>query len=177
MHAPFARANAARHSVLHWTFARLGSRVVVNSVENFRNAFDRGRSFAITDRTRHARWILPCCLSLRKRAARRVNQSDSTRRGVERFGRDRDCVPVLFRSLCPKRKPLHAALYEADRPFSENDRLSVSVAKCPCSLGSSIRRTLTWRYCTRRRNVEILRFKQPPVALKIAVGVVFRARC
>jgi hypothetical protein len=48
--------------------------------------------------------------------------------GAERPGRDSDCLPVLFRGLCPQRKPLHAVLHDTDRPFSKTDRLSLPLA-------------------------------------------------
>src|SRR5439155_9932046 len=144
-----APADAARHSVLCWTVLRLGSRASGNCVGNVRNAFNRHRSFEITDRGRHARWVFPRRLPLRKRAARRVDQSDSPRGGAERPGRDSYFLPVLFRVLCPQRKPLHAVLHGTNRPFSETDRLSVPFAWCPCSLESSIWHTLTLNITTR----------------------------
>src|SRR6266404_7490243 len=141
-------ADAARHSVLRWTLLRLGSRARGNRVENFRNAFNRRRSFEITDRSRYARRIFPRRLPFRKRAARRADQSNSPRCGAERPGRDSDCLPVLLRGLCPQRKPLHAVLHGIDRPFSETDRLSVALAQYPCSLESSVRHGLMWRYAS-----------------------------
>jgi hypothetical protein len=59
---------------------------------------------------------------------RRVDQSDSARCGAERPGRDSDYLPVLFRGLCLQCKPLHAVLPGSDRPFSETDRVSVTLA-------------------------------------------------
>jgi Protein of unknown function (DUF2867) len=47
--------------------------------KTLRNPSYRDRSFEITGRSRHARWIFPRRLPLRKRAARRVDQSDSSR--------------------------------------------------------------------------------------------------
>src|SRR6266566_4371988 len=132
------RADAARHSAFRWTVLQLGSRASGNSVENLRNAFNRHRSFEITGQSRHERRVFPRRLPLRKRAARRVDQSDSPRCGAERSGRDSDCLPVLLRGLCPQRKPLHAVVHGTNRPFSETDRLSVPLAKCACSLESSI---------------------------------------
>jgi hypothetical protein len=121
-------ANAARHSVLHWTVLRLGSRASGNRVENLCNPPNRHRSFEIIGRSRYARWVFPCRLPLRKRSARRTDQSDSPRCGAQRPGRDVDCLPVLFRGLCPQRKPLHAVLHGTNRPISETDRLSVPLA-------------------------------------------------
>src|SRR6266496_6070538 len=89
--------------------------------------------------------VFPRRLPVRKRAAGRVDQSDSPRGGAEQPGRDSDCLPVLFRGLCPQRKPLHAVLHGTNRPFSKTDRLSVPLAWCPCSLESSIWHMLTWR--------------------------------
>jgi len=89
----------------------LGSRATGNGRENLRNTLNRHRSFEITGRSRHARWIFPRRLPLRKRATRRVDQSNSSRCGVEHSGRDSDCLPVLFGGLCPQRKPLHAVLH------------------------------------------------------------------
>src|SRR5207248_10078118 len=143
------RANAARYSVLRWTVLRLGSRASGDRVANLRNAFNRRRSFEITSPNRDARWVFPRHLPLRKRAACRVDQSDSPRCGAEHPGRDSDCLPVLFRGLRPQRKPLHAVLHGASRPFSETDRLSVPLAWCPCSLESSIWHTLTLNITTR----------------------------
>src|SRR6266480_7988787 len=151
IHALPPRADSARHSALRWTVLRLGSRASGNRVENLRNAFNRYRSFEITGRSRRTRWVFPRRLPLRKRAACRVDQSDSPRCGAERPGRNSDCLPVLFWGLCPQRKPLHAVLHGNDRSFSETDRLSVPLAQCPCSLESSIRHRLTWRYCKQRR--------------------------
>src|SRR5436309_10328198 len=151
IHALPARADAARHSPLRWTVLRLGPRATSNGY--LRNSSYSHRSFEITDRTWHARWFFPRHLSLRKRAARRVDQSDNPRCGVEYPGRDTDCLPVLSRGLCPQRKSLHAVLHDTDRSFSETDRLSVPLAKCPCSLEPSIRHRLTRRYRTRRRKL------------------------
>src|SRR6266480_4842599 len=138
IHALPPRADSARHSALRWTVLRLGSRASGNRVENLRNAFNRRRSFEITGRSRHARWVFSRRLPLRKRAARRVDQSDSPRCGAEHPRRDSDCLPVLFWGLCPPRKLLHAVLHGTNRPFSETDRLSVPLAWCSLSLVSSL---------------------------------------
>src|SRR6266566_793191 len=150
MRALFPRADAARDPVLRWTVLRLGPRATGKRVENLRNAFNQHRSFEIAGRCRHPRWIFPCRLSLRKRTARRVDQSDSPRRGTKCSGRDTDCLPILLRGLCPQRKPLHALLHGTDRPFPETNRLSVALAQYPCSLESSIRHGLMWRYASAR---------------------------
>ena len=113
-------------------------------------------SFAITGRSQRAIWIFPRRLPLQKRAARRVDQSNSPCRSAEHLGRDTDCLPVLFRGLCSQRKPRHAVLHGTDRSFSETHRLSVALARCPCSLGPRIRHKLTCRYCNRRRTDSIV---------------------
>jgi hypothetical protein len=92
--------------------------------------------------------------------------------GAERPSQDSDRLSVLFRGLCPQRKPLQSVLHGTDRPFSETDRLSVSLAWRSFSLESSIWRRPMPRYCKRRENRETLRIKQLPLLLKITVGVV-----
>src|SRR6266480_2733091 len=139
MQAPFTRANATPHSVLRWTDFRLGSRASADHMQNLLNAFDRHRSFAIARPSRNARRIFPRGVPLRKRTTARVDQSDSSCCGVERFGGDDEWLPVLFGGLCPKRESLHAILHGSHQSLSENDCLSVSVARCPCSMGSGIR--------------------------------------
>jgi hypothetical protein len=114
-----------RHPFLRWTVLRVGPRA--SCYRYLRNTFDRHRSFEITGRSRYARWVLPRGLPLRKRAARRADQSDRPRCGAQRLGRDSDCLPVLLRSLCPQRKPVHAVLHGTDRPLSETDRLSIAL--------------------------------------------------
>jgi hypothetical protein len=57
MHASIPCANSTRYSVFRWPILRLGSRAGSNRVEDFRNPFDRYRSFEITGRIRHARWV------------------------------------------------------------------------------------------------------------------------
>ena len=132
-------SDAARHSLLRWTVLRLGSRARSNHVVSRRYTSNRDRPVEITDCSRIAIWFFPRRLSLRKRAARRVDQSDSPRRGAEHPGRDSNRLSVLPSSLCLQCKPLHAILHGADRPFSDTDRLSVPLAYRPCSLESSIR--------------------------------------
>src|SRR5436309_3905058 len=128
MHALFSRADTARYSVLRWKVLWLGSRAGAKRMENLRNAFDGCRWFEITGTSWLAGWIFPSRLPVRKRAARRVDQSDSSRCGAECARRNTDCLPFLFRSLCPQRKPLHAVLHGTDRPFPETDRVSFSLA-------------------------------------------------
>src|SRR6266496_2900051 len=170
IHAFSSRANAARHSAFRWTALRLGSRASGNRVEDLRNAFNRHRSFEITGRSRHAIWVFPRRLPLRKRAAPRVDQSDSPRCCAERPGRDSDWLPVLFRGLCPQRKSLHAVLHGSDRPFSETDRLSVSLAKCACSLESSIRPRLRRRYCSNAARLSPIVLSPAPRAMSITIS-------
>src|SRR6266513_1344542 len=128
VHALPTRTHAPRDPFPRWTLLRLGSRASGNRLEDVRNSSYRHRSFEITGRSRNARWVFPRRLPLRKRAARRVDQSDSSRGCAEHPGRDNNCLPVLFSGLCPRRKPLHAVLHGTDRPFSETDRLSLSLA-------------------------------------------------
>src|SRR5215469_2672253 len=128
IHTLPARAHAARHTPLRWTILWLGLRASRNRVGELRNAFDRRRLFEITGAGRHTRGLLPCRLSLRKRAARRANQSNSARSSAERSGRDSERLSLLLRRLRPERRPLHADLHVPHRPISQADRLSVTVA-------------------------------------------------
>src|SRR6266550_2132085 len=146
IHALAPCAYAAQHSVLYWTDLRLGERASDNC--NLRNPSYGRRSFEIIDCTRYSRWVLPRRLPLRKRTAGRVNQSDSPRRSPERLGRDSDCLPILLWCLCPQHKPFHAVLHGTDRSVSETSRLSVALAQYPCSLESSVRHGLMWRYAS-----------------------------
>ena len=95
IHALTSRADAAQHPVLRWTVLRLGSRA--SAYRYLRNTFtdtDRSRSLVAN---RHARWLFPRRVPFRKRATPRVDQSDRSRCGAERPGRDSDRLPVLFR--------------------------------------------------------------------------------
>ena|SRR6516225_103594 len=70
--------------LFHWTARWLGSRAGGSGVGTLRNTSDSRRSFSVAGAGRHAGWPLPRCLPVRKRAAPRADQSDSTRRGAER---------------------------------------------------------------------------------------------
>src|SRR6516162_9087589 len=84
IHALHTRAHADRHPSFHWTARWLGSRAGGSGVGTLRNTSDSRRSFSVAGAGRHAGWPLPRCLPVRKRAAPRADQSDSTRRGAER---------------------------------------------------------------------------------------------
>jgi hypothetical protein len=112
---------------------------------NPRNSSYGRRSFEITNCTRYSRWVVPRRLPLRKRAASRVDQSDSPCCSAKCSGRDTDCLPILLRGLRAQHKPVHAVVHDTDRPFSKTDHLSIALTRCPRSLESSIWRRLTWR--------------------------------
>ena len=122
----------------------LGPRAAGECVGDLRDPFDTCRSFEVSCARWHARRTrLPRRVSLRKRAAPRADQPHLPRGGAQRSGRNGRCLPLLFRRVRTKCQPIYARVHGADRSISKADRLSVTAAKRPRELGSSIRHRFT----------------------------------